>query len=127
MVAEEFIGDGKTLQRAWRQAYRDLEHRQLKNKLSEISGFFRLPDSKRGEREKENTDLNFPSQVKDLADKFTSLQNDRHEADYNPHKKFSALEAVLSIQSAETCIKHLRSLEPKHKRALAAYIGFRDR
>lgn len=127
MAAEMVVGDGNDLKRAWLQAYRSLDHKPLKNRLLKVWKFSELSDEKKEKRQADNTDLNFPSEVTDVADSFASLQNERHEADYNPQQRFNREEVVLSIGSAQQCLVNLRRLEEKHKKALVTFICLQDR
>ena len=127
LVAEEFAGDGKSLKRAWLQTYRSLNHGTTKNRLLEIFSFSELEKDKKEKREEDNTDLNFPVEVAEVADIFASLQAQRHEADYNQAARFDQVPVIISIRGASKCIKHLRTLTSKHRRALAIFLSLQNR
>lgn len=95
---------------AWRQAYRALEHGQVKRSCA-------------------NKDLlsKFPQEIQDFASEFVSMQAKRHLADYDPFSTFAKLEVQTQIATARSMIEGFQTVPVKHRRAFAVYVLFRTR
>jgi len=55
------------------------------------------------------------------------MQQERHDADYNPEKRFRRQEVISLISSAEIAIQQFENADSKHKKAFAALILFGTR
>ena len=92
-------------QPAWRQTYRALEHRTVKNRC-----------------ERQNIIGRFPIEIQDLANVFVDMQKKRHSADYDPGAAFSKLEVIQGIDETENVIRGFRRVPHKDRRAFAVYL-----
>ena len=95
---------------AWRQAYRAVEHGHAKRQCNnqQIIG-------------------KFPDKIQAFAGQFVTLQEKRHQADYDPHSKFSKHDVKAAIKSAELAIKDLQSSTTDDKSAFAAWTVMKNR
>lgn len=103
MCADRLIGS--TGSRAWNQVYRALDHGKTVSRTQNKMG-------------------DFSHEAKDFFDDFETLQNIRHQADYNPEAFFCRSEVVNAIERAQHSIKALRSFSGKDQRAIAVFILF---
>lgn len=95
---------------AWRQVYRALDHGTAKNACKNQEFVSK-----------------FPKPVEDFANMFVSLQIKRHDADYDPNKKYTKSEVIQDIDSAEQVIKDFMVAAIKDRRAFSAYGLFKLR
>ena len=65
--------------------------------------------------------------IRDFASQFVNLQPIRHEADYNPQKRFTRAEALEHIKNAERAIQELRKSSRADLLTLAVELHFKDR
>lgn len=66
--------------------------------------------------------VNFPQCIKDFADAFGQLQEQRHRADYDPNKKFAKADAETWCEIARLSIQQLNSASPLDQRAFATWV-----
>lgn len=111
-VADTFIGgqNADRSTRAWRQAYRSLDHGFAKGQCrnTQMIGLF-------------------PRAIQDLANAFVELQIERHAADYDPLHRLVRSEVKAEIDRAEQVIKDFGKEPIKHRRAFAAWISLKNR
>lgn len=88
--------------------YRALDHKAAKVRCKQLG--------------KENHVLNFPPAIKDLAVLFVSLQEKRHEADYDPRSTLTTFDATTQLADVRDAIKRFERASKKHRKAFAAYI-----
>lgn len=110
--ADSFVGtnEAKRSQRAWEQAYRALDHGDVKKRCN-----------------KQEFKENFPEGIQDFAKKFIELQGKRHEADYNPSNTQNWNDVRNDIDNAEIAIGKLEGATIKDKRAFAVWTAFEKR
>ncbi|SHG74169.1 hypothetical protein [Marivita hallyeonensis] len=110
--ADCLIGGTKShrSQKAWRQAYRAVEH-----------GF------SKSQCKNSNIVSQFPKEIEDFATLYVALQEKRHSADYDPFVSFALSDVVEAIDSAEEAISELRSVPKKDLRAFAAWTAMKAR
>ena len=114
--ADNFIGAVKAgrTERAWTQTYRALNHGTVKkacNKCVEQLG----------------TGAGFPPEILHFAAFFVTMQQERHDADYNPSKRYTRQQVLSLIASTEIAIQQFENAEIKHKKAFGALILFGNR
>lgn len=111
-VADSLVGKtkGRRSERAWRQAYRSLEHGEAKHKFKSGSalGAFR-----------QNCRL--------FAVLFSAMQTRRHDADYDPAIKFRRAEVLLDIQRIERAIELFGKVPARDRRDFAVYAVMKHR
>ena len=95
---------------AWNRTYRALEHGAARNRFRHA-----------GHMEP------FPRAVREFADTFNELQQERHTADYNPDHTFTVSGALRTIDHARQAILRFSSVSPEIRRNLATYILFGNR
>ena len=93
-------------QEAWVQVYRALQHGAAKTACEGVRN------------------LNFPTAMKRCADAFVTLQQKRHDADYDPTRRGLRTDAVAAIVMAEAAIVCLRSSPKPERRAFAVFLLF---
>ena len=71
--------------------------------------------------------MNFPATIKHCADAFVTLQQKRHDADYDPDCRVLRADAIEAIDLAEKAIKDLRATSKRDRRAFAAQLLFAKR
>jgi hypothetical protein len=86
--ADLLIGPRKSKrsEEAWRQVYRSLDHNAAKRRCRNP-----LID-------------NFPSGIKGFADVFVTMQDKRHDADYNPRAQFTRSSVTNDLQVVESAL-----------------------
>ena len=94
----------------WTRTYRALDHGPAKNSFNSTSAM-----------------AMFPASLQDFGHTFIALQNQRHDADYNPQAVFQRSETVRAIERAEAAIGDLVSTDLRTRRALATHVLFRAR
>lgn len=95
---------------AWRQAYRAVEHRFAKNQCSNSKVMSK-----------------FPKDIEDFASQFKTLQEKRHEADYDPFSRFTLTDVTTGIDTAELAIRRFQRSRIKDRRAFAAWTTMKNR
>ena len=93
---------------AWARTYRALNHRQAKNRLEQAS------------RE-------IPGQIRGFSATFSMLQEQRHEADYNPHSAFYRREVIQLLATADAITLEYLRMPRSRRRAVAALVLMQDR
>ncbi len=97
-------------ERAWRQAYRSIDHRQAKSRLNQRQSMRK-----------------FPKEIEDFGDAFATVQEKRHSADYDPSYRVNRSEVLADIETAEAAIRNLNAAGIGDRRALAAWVTLPDR
>ena len=92
-------------QPAWRQAYRALQHGTARNRCE-----------RRGMMEK------FPREIRDFAELFVLMQEERHRADYDPDASFYKAYVRIRIAQAANRITRFNRVPAKDRRAFAVYV-----
>ncbi len=92
-------------QPAWRQAYRALQHGTARNRCE-----------RRGMMEK------FPREIRDFAELFVLMQEERHRADYDPDTSFYKDYVRVRIVQAAIHIRRFNRAPAKDRRAFAVYV-----
>jgi len=90
--------------------YRALEHKAAKDRCKQKKMMALFPDS-----------------INDFAVRFVTLQEKRHDADYNPRANFKKTDVLLEIEQARVVISAFNSTPKKHLRAFCAYVLFKIR
>ena len=110
--ADCFIGasESERSERAWRQAFRALDHgfakRQCRNRQV-IAGF--------------------PPEIRRFASSFIWLQERRHAADYDPDVMFDLDNAQECLNRATQAVAALAEATSKDRRDFGAWVTLRDR
>jgi uncharacterized protein (UPF0332 family) len=108
--ADLFIGTTKDRSdKAWRQAYRALEHGFAKNACQQARR------------------LGFADDVVHFADTFVRMQEERHLADYDPYSKYDRVYTLYLIHLAENAIKGLLRAPRRDRRAFAVLVLLKQR
>ena len=110
--ADSFVGGTITnrSQSAWTQAYRAVEHGFAKNQCRNS-----LVMDK------------FPIDIQGFADAFTTLQETRHMADYDPTLKLTRSYVLTEIDTSEVAIKKLQKSNIKDRRSFAVWTVMKKR
>ncbi len=90
---------------AWQQTYRAADHRPTRNKLSSAS----LGDK-------------FPRAIHEFGILFAAAQQERHAADYNPHRTYSVTNVIELIDRIEDTINTFNQTADDLRRDLAIHI-----
>lgn len=88
---------------AWIRTYRALDHRQAKNRLAQVRREVPVP-------------------ARNFAAAFTTLQEKRQEADYNPHSTFTRREVTDLLDAADATIQEYLRMPRSQLRAVAALV-----
>lgn len=110
--ADALIGTSPDVRQSeeWARTYRALDHGFAKDRFNSTSSM-----------------LAFPENLQDFGHTFIALQNQRHDADYNPRSVFQRSETIRAIERAEAAIADLTGTDLRIRRALATYVLFRTR
>lgn len=95
---------------AWLQAYRALDHTYARERCGE-----------------QKLVAKFPKDIADFANTFVDLQIKRHDADYDPAKRFSRSTVLVDIESAEEAIARFSKAPILDRRAFAALVVLKKR
>lgn len=70
------------------------------------------------------TGVPISADLKDVCEKFTELQKDRHEADYNPNGGYTKTQALLALNKAEVWLTKWDTVanDPAQTAALTAFL-----
>lgn len=96
---------------AWRQVYRSLLHRRLKESVKENSRY-------------KATLKKFPAHIQQFANKLVHLQGERHSADYDPFFKISKSSVLTEILQAEALIANYKLVSDYDRRAFCVFVLF---
>jgi hypothetical protein len=108
--ADLFIGTGVARKYpAWSQVHRALEHGVAKNACERAAN------------------LNFPPEIVQFATLFIAMQEQRHNADYEPSARFTRAEVIASIDNAEQAIRDFKKAKRQDRLAFAALVLLRRR
>lgn len=69
----------------------------------------------------------FPREIRDFAQLFADLQDERHEADYDPAWTPLKSEIETRIREARSAIGSFEAASVRDRRAFAAHVLFRSR
>ena len=95
---------------AWRQAYRALDHRRVKQQCTE--------------RRPKRVLRRFPQEIQDFADQLVKMQRLRHLADYDPFEHFARSGVSQVIEETKAAIAEFRQADRADRRAFAVFILF---
>ena len=93
---------------AWIRAYRGLDHNQARSQLQQNRA-------------------SFSASVQVFADLFRDLQNERHNADYNPRAIFTAQTAATWLNKAEAAIANFLQASGSERAAISILTLVRTR
>lgn len=110
--ADLFVGATKAIRSrgAWRQAYRALEHRAAKAACSD-GPVIEL----------------FPESISNYAFAFRTMQEKRHNADYDPYFRLTKSEVQADIETVRDVIAGFDASPSKDRRAFVALVLFKKR
>lgn len=109
--ADELIGAKHRSTDAWLRVYRALDHKPAKNALQRAA-------KSHGAEE----------QLQTFAATFSSMQELRHEADYDPRPpQFNRADALARVDEAEEAVRLLGELDSVRLRAIATELLFKER
>lgn len=94
---------------AWVQVYRSLDHGTAKEACKQAPG------------------LGFPPAIRTCANSFITLQEERHQADYNPDYRTTRADAQTRVDEAEAAIAALNAASPKDRRAFLIHLIIKKR
>jgi len=108
--ADRLIGTGpRRNSPAWVQVYRALEHGFAKNACEGVSS------------------LGFPLEVRDFANTFRQLHDERHRADYDPLARYTRAEVIILVSEAEQAVRSLKAAPREDRSAFAALVLLKRR
>jgi uncharacterized protein (UPF0332 family) len=91
----------------WQHVHRSLEHGFAKTACGEV------------------TNLKFPAEIIQFATFFIAMQEERHNADYDPQSRYSRAEVMGFIDGAEQAIADYKKAERSDKKAFAVQVMLR--
>lgn len=95
---------------AWNQVYRALDHGSAKYAC-----------------ENKKVIAKFPKEIQDFANMFVMMQIERHDADYDPDKRFFKSAVLTTIAASEVVMADFATAPSKDRRAFAAWVLFKQR
>ena len=95
---------------AWKQVYRALEHKKSKSYCA-----------------KKELIEKFPEQIRDFANHYVKMQEQRHLCDYDPYHVVSEIELDLYFRLTTEVIYEFRQAADSDKRAFCALVLFQQR
>jgi uncharacterized protein (UPF0332 family) len=109
-AADMLVGVGADRpDKAWSHTYRALQHGEAKSACEAARG------------------LNFPPDIKLVADAFIKLQQHRHEADYDPEFRVARIVALDAVELAEDAIRRLKAVPRRDRKAFAVQLLLKKR
>ena len=104
-TADMLVGVGPSRpDKAWTHIYRSLQHGEAKTACAVVRN------------------LAFPANIVACAATFVKLQEERHDADYNPEHRVLRADAVAAIDRAEKAIEDLRAAARRDRKAFAVHL-----
>ena len=91
--------------RAWRQAYRAIQHGTAKNRCKQHDIMQTFPDA-----------------IRDFGDLFVEMQRKRHTADYDPDARFTKSDVLKDIDRVRNVIRRFNAVAATHRRAFAIHV-----
>ena len=91
--------------RAWRHAYRAIQHGTVKKRCRQQDIMGAFPDS-----------------IQDFGDLFVEMQLKRHTADYDPDAEFTKSDVVKDIDRVRNVISRFNAEAATHRRAFAIHV-----
>lgn len=108
--ADRFVGtSSRRSPDAWTQAYRAVDHGPAKNACGEAGN------------------LGFHVNIIRFANAFTSLQEERHRADYDPDTRYSRADVLVLVANAEHAMKDFRNTPAPDRTAFAVRVLLKKR
>lgn len=108
--ADRLVGTGRARpDKAWRHAYRALNHGDVKNACRQLRTF------------------GFPPELIQVGDIFQGLMLQRHDADYDPTHRVTRADALAVISLAEEGMAKLGSAAVRDRVALAIQLLLKQR
>jgi uncharacterized protein (UPF0332 family) len=110
--ADSFIGGpnaGRSTQ-AWQRTYRSLDHGKAKDTFL-----------------RQNPMAALSSSIQAFAAAFVKMQERRHDADYNPEKRFRKSEVQSDLREVEAVVTAFERCSLSERRAFAAYVLLKER
>ena len=110
--ADMLVGAGPDLRASpsWQNVYRSLEHARARQIFLNSTVM-----------------AHFPPAIQEFGDTFVEMQGNRHDADYNPHKRFTKSSVVSAVDNANQRIAGFKDAGREDLRALALCIFFKPR
>lgn len=110
--ADAIVGSSSAVRSTapWRRAYRALDHRRTR-------------EACRQKREM----ISFPTAIRAFAQLFVNLQDERHEADYDPRWTGFKSDVVARIAEARVAIQGFEGAPIQDRRAFTAHVLFKGR
>jgi uncharacterized protein (UPF0332 family) len=110
--ADTFIGKTNVARstNAWQRTYRSLEHGVAKNACNSSD----VPTL-------------FSQKIQDFASIFVTMQQLRHDADYDPNKRFKKSEVLVLISQVEIAITAFEKCAIPDRRAFAVHVLMKSR
>jgi len=99
---------------AWRQAYRALEHRRVKEIVS-------------GKRADRDIFGKFPLKTQEFANFMSILQEERNLADYDPFHMFDKPVVQEQLEKLKNTIDGYKQAECRHRRAFCVFVLVKSR
>ena len=69
----------------------------------------------------------FPKPIEDFSNLFVAMQVKRHDADYDPTKRFTRSEVMQDIANVETAVDTFMAAPRKDRQAFSAYVLLKTR
>ncbi|MGU3540485.1 hypothetical protein [Methylobacterium sp. A54F] len=108
--ADRLVGAGPNRAAiAWRHAYRALNHGEARRACEKLRP------------------MGFPADLIVVGDAFRTLQEQRHNADYDPLHRVTRADALAAIATADAALKSLRRAAPRERVAFAVQLLLRQR
>lgn len=121
-AADEFVG--KALRRDSRHAlvYRSIDHSAARRVCEEASRPNLTP------RYRKVVGVSgFESNIRAFSNIFLKLQNQRHEADYDPSQQFTSVDAMFSIYLAKSALEEFSACSAEGKKLFLTLMVFPPR
>jgi len=108
--ADLLVGTGQARNYpCWRHVHRALDHGFAKGACGQV------------------VNLNFPPMIIQFADMFTQMQEQRHNADYDPAARYTRAEVLTLIDNVEIAIADYRTAPRQDKLAFAVLVLLKRR
>ncbi len=108
--ADLFVGTGQARKYpSWSRVHRALDHGLAKNACQQ------------------SAKVGFPPAIVQFADLFVSMQQQRHDADYDPLSRYARADVIALINDVEQAIKAYKTTSRKDRREFAAHVLLRQR
>jgi hypothetical protein len=121
-AADLYVGATKRATSQYALVYRSVDHKELRDIASKL-----IPPTLSAKLLPYSPPSGFDADIKAFAQAVIDLQEQRHDADYNPLVRLRTTDAVLAVGLARDALRRLRTAQTASRDAFLGLLLFRIR